>query len=40
MWHALEGRTGPFQVKTAMIFARLFELFERVRDVAQVDSVS
>jgi hypothetical protein len=22
--HALEGRTGPFQVKTAVIFARLF----------------
>jgi hypothetical protein len=22
--HVLEGRTGPFQVKTAVIFARLF----------------
>jgi hypothetical protein len=64
--HALEGRTGPFQVKTAVIFARLFgedpqsanptlnameviavglgltvfELFERVRDVAQVQPTS
>jgi hypothetical protein len=27
VWHALEGRTGPFQVKTAFIFARLFGVF-------------